>query len=116
MSPVGSHIEAIDVATQPQAVDDDLYQLLARFRLEPGRILEREVVVDKLVCGLKPGRLGAAVDIVDEQGRRLRLLVEQLLPRRSDHRLRRTERAFGAGQIVELLQNGVHESATGGGR
>ena len=86
-------------------------------RLEPGRVLEREVAAERLVAGRQPGAdLGA---LLAEHLRDLRLGLQDLLPRRLHQVGRPVRGAVGGRQVEEVLEHLVHDGAAdrvGGGR
>src|SRR3954447_9311813 len=113
--PVGGDVQPVDVAAQLEAVvQRGLDVQLALGGLQAGGVLQVEPAGEELLGTGEPA--GHRVLVAVEEAADLRLLGAHPLPLRSEHRPRRSERAFGGGQVEQPLQDGVHDGAAHGSR
>ena len=108
---VGCDVDAVDEPAQEQlGLEQRLDVELALRGLEPPRVLEREVAVDRDAAADQPlvewwHALGV------EHLRRRRLGLDQRLPRRHDQVVGALRGALGGGQVEQVLEHLVHHRA-----
>ena len=108
------HVQAIDVATQPQSVDHRLDQLLAGSGFERCGVLQGEVALDEIASGVEPVAELPGLGVVGEQRRQFGRLREKVLPGGLDEVPGRSQRPLGGGQVVKLFEHRVHDGASRG--